>query len=78
MMTSGSLAQAVLHNKDVMDGRSGFRLRADWGSVSVLEGGGHICELNLNACPGVNPLWRPLWATIDPSEYKTSKHARKY
>ncbi len=77
-MTSGSLAQAVLHNKDVMDGRSGFRLRADWGSVSVLEGGGHICELNLNACPGVNPLWRPLWATIDPSEYKTSKHARKY
>jgi hypothetical protein len=78
MMTSGSRAQAVLHNKDVMDGRSGFRLRVDWGSVSVLEGGGHICELNLNACPGVNPLWRPPWATIDPSAYKISKHARKY
>ncbi len=77
MMTSGSQAQAVLHNENVMDGRSGFRLRADWGSVSVLEGGGHICELNLNACPGVNPLWRPPWATIDPFKY-TANHARKY
>jgi hypothetical protein len=77
MMTSGSQAQAVLHNENVMDGRSGFRLRADWGSVSVLEGGGHICELNLNACAGVNPLWRPPWATVDPFKY-TAKHARRY
>jgi len=75
--TSGSQAPAVLHNKNVMDGRPGFRLRADWGSVSVLEGGGHICELNLNACPGVNPLWRPPWATIDPFRY-TAQHTRKY
>jgi len=76
--TSGSPARAVSHNKNVMDRRPGFRLRADWGYVSVLEGGGHICELNLNACAGVNPLWRPQWATIDPSGYKISKHARKY
>jgi hypothetical protein len=75
--TSGSQARAVSHNKNVMDGRSGFRLRADWGYVSVLEGGGHICELNLNACAGVNPLWRPQWATIDPFKY-TAKNARKY
>ena len=61
-----------------MDGRSGFRLRADWGSVSVLEGGGHICELKLNACTGVNPLWRPSWATIDPFQYVAAKHGRKY
>jgi hypothetical protein len=61
-----------------MDGRSGFRLRADWGYVSVLEGGGHICELSVNARSGVNPLWRPPWATIDPSEYKSAKHARRY
>jgi hypothetical protein len=61
-----------------MDGRPGFRLQADWGHVSVLEGGGHICELNLNACSGVNPLWRPPWVTIDPFEYATAKHARKY
>jgi hypothetical protein len=70
--------RAAVRDKNVMDGRRGFRLRADWGCVSVLEGGGHICELNLNACPGVNPLWRPPWATIDPLEYTTAKHARKY
>lgn len=67
-----------MREKNVMDGRPGFRLRADWGSVSVLESGGHICELNLNACSGVNPLWRPPWATIDPSQYSTAKHKRKY
>jgi len=60
-----------------MDGRGGFRLRADWGYVSVLEGGGHICELHLNACSQVNPLWRPHWSTIDPFNY-TAKHARRY
>jgi hypothetical protein len=78
MTTSGSQAQAVLCDKNVMDGRPGFRLRADWGYISVLEGGGHICALNLNACSGVNPLWRPQWATIDPSQYEISNHARKY
>ena len=78
MTASDSQAQAVLRNKNVMDGRPGFRLRADWGHLSVLEGGGHICELNLNACPGVNPLWRPHWATIDPFKYTTATHARKY
>jgi len=77
-MTAGFHAQAALRKQNVMDGRSGFRLRADWGYVSVLEGGGHICELNLNACTGVNPLWRPPWGTIDPTEYATAKHARRY
>jgi hypothetical protein len=82
MTRSGSQAHAE-RKQNVMDGRSGFRLRADWGHVSVLEGGGHICELNLNACCGVNPLWRPPWATIDPNdydptEYATTKHARTY
>lgn len=78
MTTGGSHAHGVVRDQNVMDGRPGFRLRADWGYVSVLAGGGHICELNLNACSGVNPLWRPPWATIDPFEYTTAKHARKY
>jgi hypothetical protein len=77
-MTSGSPARAVWRNKNVMEGRPGLRLQADWGYISVLEGGGHICELNLNACSGVNPLWRPPWATIDPCEYATATYARKY
>ena len=78
MTTAGSQAQAAWRKQNVMDARSGFRLRADWGYVSVLEGGGHICELNLNTCNGVNPLWRPPWATIDPFQYARAKHARTY
>jgi hypothetical protein len=78
MTTAGSQAQGAWRKQNVMDGRSGFRLRADWGYVSVLEGGGHICDLNLNACTGVNPLWRPPWATIDPFKYTRAKHARTY
>ena len=77
-MTTSDSASAVLRDKNVMDGRAGFRLRADWGHVSVLEGGGHICELNLNKCAGVNPLWRPPWVTIDPFEHTPAKHTRKY
>jgi hypothetical protein len=77
-MTTGSHAQAALRKQNMIDGRSGFRLRADWGYVSVLAGGGHICELNLNVCSGVNPLWRPPWVTIDPTHYTTVKHARRY
>ncbi|MFZ0143811.1 MAG: hypothetical protein WAL08_05605, partial [Candidatus Sulfotelmatobacter sp.] len=78
MMTSDSNGRSAVRDRDVMNGRAGFRLRADWGHVSVLEGGGHICELNLNACSGVNPLWRPPWTTIDPFKYTAAKHARKY
>jgi hypothetical protein len=73
-----SRKHAVSLNPNVMDARPGFRLQADWGHISVLAGGGHICELGLRACPGVNPLWRPPWDTIDPSQYKTSKHSKKY
>src|SRR5277367_1452376 len=62
----------------LLDGRSGYRLQAHWGRVAVLEGGGHICELNLNQCDGVNPLWRPPWKTIDPQKYNAAKHARTY
>lgn len=77
-MTTSSPAQRVRRSKNVMHGRPGFQLRADWGHISVLAGGGHICELNLNACDGVNPLWRPPWPTMDPVKYATAKHAREY
>jgi hypothetical protein len=62
----------LLHN------RAGSRIRAAWGQVGVLEGGGHICELGLNSVPGVNPLWKPPWTTIDPHRYSAGKHRRVY
>ena len=77
-MPRSTRTAAVQRVSDVLDGRAGYRLRAEWGRVSVLGGGGHICELSLNSVPGVNPLWRPQWTTMDPSSYTPSKHRRVY
>jgi hypothetical protein len=63
---------------NLLDNRSGFRLHGDWGHISLLRGGGHICELNLESVPGVNPLWRAPWKTIDPNHYLPAKHRRLY
>jgi|HubBroStandDraft_6_1064221.scaffolds.fasta_scaffold42892_3 hypothetical protein len=62
----------------VLDGRPGYRLTVPWGHMSMLEGGGHICELHLNECDGLNPLWHPPWKTIDPYKYNPAKHSRTY
>src|SRR5579864_342802 len=69
---------AVQRSGNILDGRAGFRITAEWGHVSVLQGGGHICELQLNGVPGVNPLWRPQWKTIDPDRYSPARHRRAY
>lgn len=69
---------SVTHRSNVLDGRSGFRLNAAWGHVSVLEGGGHICELRLKAAGKTNPLWKPTWKTIDPFTWDTRRHSRTY
>ena len=63
--------------RDILDGRPGLRLHADWGYVGVLEGGGHICEMVLHNVPGTNPLWKPPWHTIDPDRYSL-KRSRIY
>jgi hypothetical protein len=68
----------VTRRSNVLDGRPGFQLNAAWGHVAVLEGGGHICELALNAAGEINPLWKPTWSTIDPFKYHARKHSRTY
>jgi hypothetical protein len=69
---------AMERSKDVLDKRAGYRLRATWGHIAILEGGGHICELGLNSVPRVNPLWRPPWTAMDPQRYSPAKHRRRY
>jgi hypothetical protein len=68
----------VERSRSILDKRAGFRIRAPWGHLAVLEGGGHISELGLNAAPGVNPLWKPPWVTVDPQRYLPGKHERVY
>jgi hypothetical protein len=77
-MAPSSQARAVRRDANVLDGRAGFRINGEWGRVSVLQGGGHICELALNCVPGLNPLWRPQWTTIDPDNYTPKKHRDVY
>jgi len=69
---------SVTHRSDILDERPGFRLQSEWGYVSVLEGGGHICELVSHKHGSVNPMWKPNWKTIDPSKYKRDQHVRIY
>lgn len=69
---------SVVHHLNILDGRPGFRIHGKWGYVSVLEGGGHICELILHSAGAVNPMWRPTWKTIDPDGYRPRKHLRTY
>ena len=69
---------SLVRRSNILDGRPGFRIESAWGHVSVLEGGGHICELVSHKHGAVNPLWKPTWKTIDPSTYTRGKHARVY
>lgn len=41
--------------------------------VTVLEEGGHIAAI-LDKKTGVNPLWSPLWPSLEPSTYDAARH----
>src|ERR1035438_152143 len=77
-MPHSGRTKAVQRLSNVLDGRGGYRIKAEWGHISVLQGGGHIRELSLNSVPGVNPLGHPQWTTIDPDDYSPKKHRRVY
>src|SRR5438093_10909175 len=55
-------------------GRRAAAIENDDVRVTVLEEGGHIAEI-LDKRSGVNPLWTPPWASIEPSTYLPSRHA---
>jgi len=77
-LTMAPHASSVTRRREILDGRPGFRIQSAWGHVSILEGGGHICELVSRKHGAVNPLWKPRWRTIDPSRYTQRKHNRVY
>ena len=69
---------SVEHTRNVLDERAGFCLRAEWGHVSAVLGGGHICQLVTRKHPDMNPLWRPLWHTIDPERYSLENDQEEF
>jgi len=60
-----------------------FRRRKGWEidnealSLVMLQGGGHIASVVLNGKRRVNPMWVPIWRTIEPWQYRAA-HARRY
>jgi hypothetical protein len=54
-------------------GRRAVSVENDEVRVTVLREGGHIAEI-LHKASGVNPLWTPPWASIEPSSYSAGVH----
>ena len=69
---------STMKSVKALDARAGVRLTASWGHITVLENGGHVCELVSQKHNAVNPLWRPPWKTLDPHLYNPARHARLY
>jgi hypothetical protein len=53
--------------------RRAFALENEHLEVIVTVEGGHIAALR-DKVTGVNPLWSPPWASIEPSTYERAKH----
>ena len=53
--------------------REAWSIENDALRVTVLREGGHVAEI-LHKKTGVNPLWVPPWATMEPSRYDAAKH----
>jgi len=68
----------VEHVADVLDGRAGFCLRGEWGHLSAVLGGGHICQFVKGSHPDLNPLWRPQWPTIDPDRFSPQSDEERF
>src|SRR3954465_7876043 len=60
-------------NRTTYNGRRAVSIENDDLRVSVLTGGGHIAEV-FDKATGVNPLWTPLWPSIEPSRFKAAEH----
>ncbi len=60
----------------VFRGRKGWELDNGTLKLVMLQGGGHLASLVHGGCPGVNPLWVPVWKTIEPWSYRPADASR--
>ncbi len=58
-------------------GRRAVAIENRWLRVTVLEGGGHIAEV-LDKASGVNPLWTPIWPSIEPWDFDARRDQAVY
>jgi hypothetical protein len=60
----------------VFRGRKGWELDNGTVKLVMLRGGGHLASLTHRARPRLNPLWVPVWRTIEPWTYRPGDAAR--
>lgn len=63
------------------NGRKAYLLGNQLIRLTMLTGGGHIAEFQLENFDGsrsMSPLWVPPWKTIDPHQYREKIHGRDY
>ena len=58
-----------------IENRRKAELENDYLRLTLLTGGGHIAAVTLKS-NGVNPLWDPIWETIEPSAYDPARHGK--
>lgn len=59
-------------------GRKAWELDNDLLRLVITQGGGNVASLTTREEPGINPLWKPVWRTIEPWEYRPEKHGKRY
>jgi hypothetical protein len=60
------------------NGRKAWEMDNGTLSMTMTIGGGHIAGLVLRDKPGINPMWSPIWKSIEPWNYNAKKHKDKY
>ena len=60
----------------VQRGRRGWELDNGTLKLVMLQGGGHLSSLIHRERAGLNPLWVPIWRTIEPWTYRPKDAAR--
>jgi hypothetical protein len=61
----------------VFNGRRSWEFDNDAIRLTMTQGGGHIAGLELRERPGINPLWKPVWRTMEPWDYRPAD-AKRY
>jgi hypothetical protein len=74
-------AQHPVCSKTQWQGREAYTLSNGLLQMVNLTGGGHVAELHFaegSGFPTLNPLWIPNWKGIEPFQYRTKAHVKRY
>ena len=74
-------AHQLVCSKTKWQSREAYALSNGLIQMVNLTGGGHIAELRFaegSGLPTLNPLWTPPWKSMEPFQYSSRSHAKRY